>query len=79
MHCIQSGILAQDAAISYWIAGGMPSNKVVMGVPLYGRCWTLDSEAEHGYYAPASLPGAAGPYTAEEGLLSFAEVRSATR
>lgn len=66
--------MCQDAAVSYWLDGGMPSNKLVMTVPMFGECWTLDSEAEHGYYAPASHPGDPGPWTQQPGFMAFAEV-----
>ncbi|XP_063844538.1 acidic mammalian chitinase-like [Scylla paramamosain] len=63
-----------DAVISYWVAEGMPANKLVMGVPMFGRCWTLDSVDTHGYYAPASLPGEAGPWTSTKGFMAYAEI-----
>ncbi|KAG7177549.1 Acidic mammalian chitinase-like 1, partial [Homarus americanus] len=64
--------LNQDFAVRYWIDGGMPSTKIVLGVPLYGRCWKLDSNTEeHGYYAPARNPGPAGPYTRTPGFLGY--------
>ncbi|MPC29649.1 Acidic mammalian chitinase [Portunus trituberculatus] len=62
-----------DYIINYWVAGGMPEKKLVMGVPAFGRTWTLDSIEEHGYYAPAYLPGMTGPWTKTEGFMAYAE------
>ncbi|KAK8736740.1 hypothetical protein OTU49_004625, partial [Cherax quadricarinatus] len=67
--------LNQDFAVRYWIDGGMPSTKIALGVPLYGRCYKLDySTDETGYYAPASQPGPAGPYTRSPGFLGYNEI-----
>ncbi|XP_071539685.1 chitinase-3-like protein 1 [Panulirus ornatus] len=66
--------LNQDFAVNYWIDGGMPSTKITLGVPLYGRCWSLSSEAEHGYYAPATQPGRPGPYTNTPGFMGYNEI-----
>nr|BET14063.1 chitinase [Chiromantes haematocheir] len=65
--------LNQDFAINYWIDGGMPANKIAQGVPLYGRCWTL-AGSDTGYYAAASGPGVAGPYTASPGFMGYNEI-----
>ena len=40
----------------------------------YGRCWSLNSESEHGMLAPARNPGPAGPYTRSPGFLGYNEV-----
>ncbi|XP_042240538.1 acidic mammalian chitinase-like isoform X1 [Homarus americanus] len=45
--------LNNDFAINYWIELGMPSNKIVMGMPLYTACWTLDDPSQTDYYSPA--------------------------
>ncbi|KAK4287587.1 hypothetical protein Pmani_039342 [Petrolisthes manimaculis] len=66
--------LNQDYAVNAWINGGMPSTKIALGVPLYGRCWSLDNEAEHGYYAPASQPGPSGPFTNSPGFMGYNEI-----
>ncbi|XP_050738876.1 probable chitinase 2 isoform X2 [Eriocheir sinensis] len=66
--------LNQDYAVNYWISQGMPANKISQGVPLYGRCWTLSSSLNTGYRAPASQPGAAGPYTNQAGFLGYNEI-----
>lgn len=36
-----------------WVGAGVPAEKVVMGLPLYGRTWKLRDPAEHGVGAPA--------------------------
>ena len=69
------GALLQDFAVKYWLEKGMPASKLTQGVPLYGRCWTLDNKDNTGYYAPAHQPGAGGHYTEEPGMLGFNEVR----
>nr|AIU92929.1 chitinase 3 [Macrobrachium nipponense] len=51
--------LNQDFAVNYWIEKGAPKEKLVLGVPFYAHTYTLDSAAETGIYAPASLPGPA--------------------
>ncbi|KAK3848803.1 hypothetical protein Pcinc_044422 [Petrolisthes cinctipes] len=66
--------LNQDYAVNAWINGGMPSTKIALGVPMYGRCWSLDNEAEHGYYAPASQPGPSGPFTNSPGFMGYNEI-----
>ena len=45
-----------------------------IGVPTYGRSFTLVSSDEHGFGAPASGTGPAGTYTGEGGFNSYYEV-----
>ena len=59
--------------MGYWINKGMPVEKVVMGIPMYGRSSTLAS-AENTLGDPASGPGAAGPITKFSGFLAYHEI-----
>jgi len=63
-----------DFAISYWISHGMDPKKMVMGMGLYGRCWSLANKNEHGIFAPAYSPGPGGFYTEEPGMLGYNEI-----
>ncbi|KAF5911004.1 hypothetical protein HPG69_000969 [Diceros bicornis minor] len=62
-----------EYAVEYWINKGMPAEKVIMGIPMYGRSFTLAS-AETALGAPASGPGAAGPITKSSGFLAYYEI-----
>ncbi|XP_066963998.1 chitinase-3-like protein 1 [Macrobrachium rosenbergii] len=66
--------LNQDFAVSYWLEKGAPPEKLVMGVPLYGRSFRLQNEEDTGIYAPATQPGGAGPYTREPGFMGYNEI-----
>lgn len=55
--------LNTDAAVKAWIQAGASPQKIVVGVPLYGKSFTLQSASNHGLRAPTTGPGASGPYT----------------
>ncbi|XP_066937417.1 chitinase-3-like protein 1 [Macrobrachium rosenbergii] len=48
--------------VSYYLDLGVPKDKLVMGTPLYGRCYTLDSFFDPGMLAPAHSCAPSLPY-----------------
>ncbi|XP_066963997.1 LOW QUALITY PROTEIN: acidic mammalian chitinase-like [Macrobrachium rosenbergii] len=66
--------LNQDFAVNYWLEKGAPKEKMVLGVPFYGRTFRLKDETNTGIYAPAPNPGMAGPYTRQTGFLGYNEI-----
>nr|AAA61639.1 venom chitinase [Chelonus sp.] len=62
------------AAVKYWLQNGVPKEKLVVGVPAYGKSFTLSNPSNKGLGAPVSGAGTAGPYTGENGLLGYNEI-----
>lgn len=55
---------------------GAPKHKLIVGVPFYGRTYTLGNKENNGLRAPIKKweqPGA-GKYTNESGLFAYYEV-----
>ncbi|XP_037300980.1 oviduct-specific glycoprotein isoform X3 [Manduca sexta] len=62
-----------DVALEYWLEQGCPAKKIVLGVPFYGRTFTLTNSLRTSVRAPSSGPGIGGPYTATSGVIGFNE------
>ncbi|XP_060536626.1 chitinase-like protein Idgf4 [Cylas formicarius] len=65
-----------DAWVKYWLSNGFPQNKLVLGIPAYGRTWKLDEDAKVDSVPPEGLhgPGEPGPQTKDAGILSYPEI-----
>ncbi|GAP63111.1 chitinase [Ardenticatena maritima] len=61
------------AAVQNYINAGVPREKLVLGLPFYGRSWTEVSPGPNGdgLYQPA---GRVGPGTWENGMLDYADI-----
>ena len=66
-------------SLIHWLEKGVPSYKLIMGVPAYGQSFTL-SEKSRGQVTPGlnakvSGPGRPGDFTKSAGMLAYYEVR----
>lgn len=66
--------LSVDNAATMWVKMGAPKEKLIIGMPTYGRSFTLSNSANFRVHAPASGGGKAGEYTKESGFLAYYEV-----
>ncbi|KAG7155317.1 chitinase 10-like 7 [Homarus americanus] len=66
--------LSVDHASNLWVKLGAPKEKLIIGMPTYGRSFTLSNPARNAVNSPASAGGEAGKYTSEEGFMSYYEV-----
>ncbi|XP_032734205.1 chitinase-3-like protein 1 isoform X1 [Lontra canadensis] len=62
-----------DYAVGYMLRQGAPADKLVMGIPTFGRSFTVAS-SNSGVGAPISGPGLPGIFTKEEGTLAYYEI-----
>lgn len=60
--------------INHWISNGAPPEKVIMGMPLYGRAVQLADGKKHGIGAETVGAGEEGPYSTEAGVLYYREI-----
>ncbi|VEN35163.1 unnamed protein product [Callosobruchus maculatus] len=63
-----------DASIRGWIQRGADPQKINLGVPFYGRSFTLTNPSNPALGAPISGPGKPGPYQKDSGSLGYDEI-----
>ncbi|XP_072932280.1 probable chitinase 10 [Epargyreus clarus] len=66
--------LSVDHAAHLWVKLGAPKEKLIIGMPTYGRTFTLSNVNNFKVNSPASGGGKAGEYTKEGGFLAYYEV-----
>jgi len=65
-----------NAEVQHWVQDGAMSNKLILGIPTYGRAWKMTEDSAISGVPPFPVEGGAeaGPYTVQEGLYSYPEV-----
>lgn len=66
--------LSVDHASNLWAKLGAPKEKLIIGMPTYGRSFTLTNPGQNNVNSPATGGGEAGKYTGEEGFMAYYEV-----
>ena len=66
--------LTVDYAAKEWAREGAPLEKLIVGMPVYGRTFTLEDPVKFDIGAKAIGGGKAGRYTGEAGFLSYYEI-----
>ncbi|XP_071550046.1 probable chitinase 10 [Panulirus ornatus] len=66
--------LSVDHASNLWAKLGAPKEKLIIGMPTYGRSFTLSNPGQNNVNSPASGGGDAGKYTGEGGFMAYYEV-----
>ncbi len=66
--------LTVDSAAKEWTKRGAPLEKLIIGMPAYGRTFTLANQEKFDIGDEALGGGKNGKYTGEEGFLSYYEI-----
>ncbi|ELU07697.1 hypothetical protein CAPTEDRAFT_96206, partial [Capitella teleta] len=62
--------------VDFYLNNGFPADKLVLGIPIYGRTWTLTSSFHKTNGASARGPGLAKQFTREPGYAAYYEICS---
>ena len=60
--------------MNLWLDKGAPANKLVTGIPFYGRTFNLTDVCQTGINAPAAGQAEPGEFTKDNSTLAFYEV-----
>uniref|UniRef100_A0A7G3AFM1 Putative chitotriosidase-1-signalp detected n=1 Tax=Lutzomyia longipalpis TaxID=7200 RepID=A0A7G3AFM1_LUTLO len=63
-----------DAAVQIYAQNGCDKKQLVLGIPAYGKSYTLADKTKNGIGANTKGPGKAGPYLMEPGFLGYNEI-----
>ena len=67
-------LFSQNYTMNYWVEKGADKKKLIMGMPMYGQAFTMNSPSPSGLGAPGGK-GIAGEFTRQEGFTAYYEVK----
>ncbi|XP_071451653.1 oviduct-specific glycoprotein [Hetaerina americana] len=73
------GELCIDFTVRHYLKAGVPPSQLILGIPTYGRSYTLLNPESTEPGSPADGPGAQGDATREKGYLSYYEICKAVK
>jgi chitinase len=65
-----------EGTLRYWVESGADPKKLIVGMPMYGQSFTLQTPTNNGLNAPSRGGGDKGEFTRAKGFLAFNEVNS---
>ena len=70
----QDLFLNVEYTLNYLLKRGAKPEKTVLGVPLYGRAFSIENPHDNGMGARAGDTSFSGPYTREDGFMGYNEI-----
>ncbi|KAL7296155.1 hypothetical protein TKK_0010696 [Trichogramma kaykai] len=64
-----------DGSVRHWMNSGAPAEKLILGIPFYGRTFTTNGQSK-GVGTPGQGKGRPGPISQTEGILNYNEICS---
>lgn len=64
----------KDDVVQYLIKNNCPKNKIILGIPAYGRSYTLKLTANNAINAQVTGLGNPGKYSRTKGFVGYNEV-----
>ncbi|KAK3744519.1 hypothetical protein RRG08_056657 [Elysia crispata] len=66
--------LSMTISLNWWVNSGASKSKLLVGLALYGRAWTLANPGDTAIGSPTTGQGPIGRFTREAGVLSHYEI-----
>lgn len=79
LYALDNGELSINHTVNYWIRNGVPSEKLILGIPSFGQSRNLVNAENFGLNVQTTGPGLVGPWTKTPGTLAYYEICSYTK
>lgn len=68
------GEMSIESTMKLYIDAGVPREKIILGIPLYGHTFLMNDASNPGFGVPSQGWSFAGPWTNQAGMMGYNEV-----